>query len=62
MTPGDPLLGGHEGVHGTGPLLLAAHPLSAVGPFSRGWLGFQQSPKDAAIDFIRPPGGEGCWY
>lgn len=37
---GDPLLRGDIGEQRAGPLLVAAHPLSAVGPFSRGWMGF----------------------
>jgi hypothetical protein len=40
MGLGDPILSGDVGEQGAGAILLAAHPLSAVGPFSRGWAAF----------------------
>ena len=36
----NPLFGRDLGEKGPSPLLLAAHPISAVEPFSLGWLGF----------------------
>ena len=40
MSFGNPVLGRDVGEQGTGPLLLAAHPLCAVKPFSRRCLDF----------------------
>lgn len=40
MGLGDKLLGADVGEQGTIPVLLAAHHLSAVGPFFRSWLDF----------------------
>jgi hypothetical protein len=40
MRLGDPVLGRDVREQGSGPLLLASHPFSAVGPFSRSWPGF----------------------
>ncbi len=40
MGLGDPILRGEVREKRTVPLLRAAHPFSAVGLFSRGWLGF----------------------
>jgi hypothetical protein len=41
---GDAVFCGDVREQGTGAFLLTAHPLSAVAPFSRSWLVFQQPP------------------
>jgi len=42
MTGGDAVFCGDVREQGTDAFLLAAHPLSAVDPLFRSWLGFQQ--------------------
>jgi hypothetical protein len=50
MALGDSVLGGDAGEQRTGPLLLAAHPLSAAGPFSRGSVGFSVTSQGNRLD------------
>ena len=52
MGSGDPLLSGNVGEQRSGSPMLAAHPLSAGEPFSRGWISCSAASKrwDLTID------------